>query len=137
VIAWHGNGTKVVLIVKLDRLAPDLMIQESIIADFRRNRFDLVSVAEPDMCSDDPTSKLLRQMLGAFSEYECSMIGLKLKGARLRAAAQRGTKYVEGSVPFGYRVVKNDGVPLRVPEPTGTGCDCLHETVARCGQFSR
>src|ERR1700674_4039945 len=47
--ALHGNGTKLVLIEKLDRLARDLMIQESIIADFRRNSFELVSVAEPDM----------------------------------------------------------------------------------------
>ena len=116
--ALHGNGTKLVLIEKLDRLARDLMIQESIIADFRRNGFELVSVVEPDMCSDDPTRKLLRQMLGAFAEYECTMISLKLKGARLRAAAKRGADYVEGRVPFGYRVVKHDGIPVRVPEPT-------------------
>jgi DNA invertase Pin-like site-specific DNA recombinase len=116
--ALHGNGTKLVLIEKLDRLARDLMIQESIIADFRRNRFELVSVTEPDMCSDDPTRKLLRQMLGAFAEYECTMISLKLKGARLRAAAKRGPGYVEGRVPFGYRVVKHDGIPVREPEPT-------------------
>jgi DNA invertase Pin-like site-specific DNA recombinase len=70
------------------------------------------------MCSDDPTRKLLRQMLGAFAEYECTMISLKLKGARLRAAAKRGSSYIEGRVPFGYRVVKHDGIPVRVPEPT-------------------
>jgi DNA invertase Pin-like site-specific DNA recombinase len=116
--ALHGNGTKLVLIEKLDRLARDLMIQESIIADFKRNGFELVSVTEPDMCSDDPTRKLLRQMLGAFAEYECTMIALKLKGARLRAAAKRGASYVEGRVPFGYRVMKHDGIPVRVPEPT-------------------
>ena len=56
-------------------------------------------------------------MLGAFAEYECSMISLKLKGARLRAAAKRGADYVEGRVPFGYRVIKHDGIPVRVPEP--------------------
>jgi DNA invertase Pin-like site-specific DNA recombinase len=116
--ALHGNGTKLVLIEKLDRLARDLMIQESIIADFKRNGFELVSVAEPDMCSDDPTRKLLRQMLGAFAEYECTMISLKLRGARLRAAAKRGASYVEGRVPFGYRAVKHDGIPVRVPEPS-------------------
>jgi DNA invertase Pin-like site-specific DNA recombinase len=116
--ALHGDGTKLVLIEKLDRLARDLMIQESIIADFRRNGFELISVVEPDMCSDDPTRKLLRQMLGAFAEYECTMISLKLKGARLRAAAKRGASYVEGRVPFGYRVVNHDGIPMRVPEPT-------------------
>src|SRR5882672_4553076 len=46
--ALHGNGTKLVLIEKLDRLARDLMIQESIIADMQRNGFEIVSVPEPD-----------------------------------------------------------------------------------------
>jgi DNA invertase Pin-like site-specific DNA recombinase len=127
--ALHGNGTKLVLIERLDRLARDLMIQESIIADFRRNGFQLVSVTEPDMCSDDPTRKLFRQMLGAFAEYECAMISLKLKGARLRAAAKRGASYVEGRVPFGYRVVKHDGTPVRVPEPAE------QSTIARMKQL--
>jgi DNA invertase Pin-like site-specific DNA recombinase len=127
--ALHGNGTKLVLIERLDRLARDLMIQESIIADFKRNGFELVSALEPDMCSDDPTRKLLRQMLGAFAEYECTMISLKLKGARLRAATKRGASYVEGRVPFGYRAVKEGGVPVRVPEPTE------QSTIARMKQL--
>jgi DNA invertase Pin-like site-specific DNA recombinase len=115
--ALHGNGTHLVLIEKLDRLARDLMVQESIIADMQRNQFELVSVVEPDLCSNDPTRKLLRQMLGAFAEYEATMIALKLKGARVRAAAKR-TDYKEGRVPFGFRVVKQDGIPVRVPEPS-------------------
>src|SRR5439155_6358226 len=116
--ALHGNGTHIVLIEKLDRLARDLMVQESIVADMQRNHFELVSVVEPDLCSNDPTRKLLRQMLGAFAEYECTMIALKLKGARVRAAAKRAN-YKEGRVPFGFRVVKQDGMPVRVPAKTG------------------
>jgi DNA invertase Pin-like site-specific DNA recombinase len=38
--ALHGNGTKLVLIEKLDRLARDLMIQESIVADLQSNQFE-------------------------------------------------------------------------------------------------
>jgi DNA invertase Pin-like site-specific DNA recombinase len=38
--ALHGNGTKLVLVEKLDRLARDLMIQESIVADLQRNGFE-------------------------------------------------------------------------------------------------
>ena len=44
--ALHGNGVKLVLIEKLDRLARDLMIQETIIGDLRKYGFELVSVAE-------------------------------------------------------------------------------------------
>jgi DNA invertase Pin-like site-specific DNA recombinase len=53
--ALHSNGTRLVIIERLDRLARDLMIQESIIADFKRKEFEIVSTMEPDLCSDDPT----------------------------------------------------------------------------------
>jgi DNA invertase Pin-like site-specific DNA recombinase len=40
-IALHANGVKLVLIEKLDRLARDLMVQESIIADMERQGFEI------------------------------------------------------------------------------------------------
>jgi hypothetical protein len=49
VLALHANGVKVVLIEALHRSARDLMIQESIIADFQRSGFEVISVTEPDM----------------------------------------------------------------------------------------
>src|SRR5207249_7337514 len=67
-------------IEKLDRLARDVVVQETIIADMQRKRFEIRSVTEPDLCSDDPTRTLLRQMMGAFAEYERKMIVLKLRG---------------------------------------------------------
>ncbi|MDP9159049.1 MAG: recombinase family protein [Acidobacteriota bacterium] len=105
--ALHSNGTRLVLIEKLDRLARNLMIQESIIADMQRNQFEIVSVAEPDLCSSDPTRVLLRQMMGAFSEYERKMIVLKLRGARQRAKANR-KDYKEGRKPYGDRLGENE-----------------------------
>jgi DNA invertase Pin-like site-specific DNA recombinase len=98
-VSLLANGTRTVLIEKLDRLARDLMVQESIIADFKRKGLTLVSVAEPDLCSDDPTRKLMRQMIGAFSEYEKSMIVLKLRGARVRKKLATG--HCEGRIPYG------------------------------------
>jgi DNA invertase Pin-like site-specific DNA recombinase len=88
-----------VLIEKLDRLARDLMVQESIIADFKRSGFEVRSVAEPDLCSDDPSRTLIRQVLGAFSQYERAMIVLKLRGARQRKKAKTGR--CEGRRPYG------------------------------------
>ena len=52
--ALHANGVRVVIIEKLDRLARDLMVQETIIADLRKHGFELVSVAEPDLMANDP-----------------------------------------------------------------------------------
>lgn len=99
--ALYSNGTRLVLVEKLDRLARDLMVQETIIGDLRKHGFDLVSVAEPDLLHDDPTRKLMRQIFGAISEYEKTMIVLKLRGARARAKAKGGR--CEGAKPYGYR----------------------------------
>ncbi|HEX6503233.1 MAG TPA: recombinase family protein [Terriglobales bacterium] len=100
--ALHANGTKTVIIEKLDRLARSLLVQESIVADFKRHGFEIVSCAEPDLLSDDPTRVLLRQMMGAFAEYERAMIVQKLRGARQRARANRDD-YREGRKPYGFR----------------------------------
>jgi DNA invertase Pin-like site-specific DNA recombinase len=96
----HSNGTKLVLVEKLDRLARDLMVQETIIGDLRKNAFELVSVMEPDLLQDDPSRKLMRQIFGAIAEYEKTMIVLKLRGARARTRAKQGR--CEGRKPFGY-----------------------------------
>jgi DNA invertase Pin-like site-specific DNA recombinase len=86
----HGNGVRVVIIEKLDRLARDLMVQETIIADPRKHGFELVSVAEPDLMANDATRILVRQMMGAVAQYEKSQIVLKLRGARMRKRSKRG-----------------------------------------------
>ncbi|MDX2151628.1 MAG: recombinase family protein [Bryobacteraceae bacterium] len=98
--ALHGDGIKLVLVESLGRLARDLMVQESILHDLKRHGFDLVSVTEPDLCSDDPSRKLMRQIMGAFHEYEKQMIVVKLRGARQRTKTKRGR--CEGRKPYGH-----------------------------------
>jgi DNA invertase Pin-like site-specific DNA recombinase len=88
--ALHANGVRVVIIERLDRLARDLMVQETIIADHRKNGFELVSVAEPDLMANDPTWKLMRQFMGAIAQSEKSQIVLILRGARMRKRAKEG-----------------------------------------------
>lgn len=95
------NGVRTVIIERLDRLARDLMVQEHIIADLRSREITLISVAEPDLCIDDPTRKLLRQIMGAVAEYDKAMVVAKLKGARERKRAETGV--CEGRKPFGAR----------------------------------
>lgn len=98
--ALHSNGVKVVIVEKLDRLARDLMVQETIVADMRKHGFELVSVAEPDLMANDPTRILVRQMMGAVAQYEKSQIVLKLRGARMRKRAKEGR--CEGRKPYGF-----------------------------------
>jgi DNA invertase Pin-like site-specific DNA recombinase len=98
--ALHADGVRVVLIEKLDRLARDLMVQESVIADLRKHGFELVSACEPDLMATDATRVLLRQMLGAVAQYDKTQIVAKLRGARLRKKAATGR--CEGRKPYGH-----------------------------------
>ena len=103
--AWSAmvaelNGVRTVVIEKLDRLARDLMVQEHIVQDLAQRRITLVSTAEPDLGSSDPTRVLFRQIMGAVAQYDKAMVVLKLRGARQRIKA-RGES-CEGRKRFGY-----------------------------------
>jgi len=96
----HSNGVRTIVIEKLDRLARDLMVQETAIADLKKNGFTLISVAEPDLMASDPTRVLMRQLMGAVAQYDKSQIVAKLRGARMRMKAKEGR--CEGRKPFGH-----------------------------------
>jgi len=97
----HADGVRTVLIEKLDRLARDLMVQESVIADLRKYGFELISVHAPALMDTEHTRVLLRQMLGALAQYDKSQIVVRLRAARLRKRAQTGR--CEGRKPYGFR----------------------------------
>ena len=93
------------VVYRLDRLARDLVVQEQILAELRRLGASLFSTspAENELLiddPDDPTRKLIRQVLGAVSEFERSMIGLRMRAGRQRKAEAGG--YAYGAPPFGY-----------------------------------
>lgn len=94
------SEVRTIVIERLDRLARDLMVQETIISDLRKNGITLISTAEPDLCSDDPSRKLIRQIFGAIAEYDRAMVVMKLRGARQRKRARDGR--CEGRKPFGH-----------------------------------
>jgi DNA invertase Pin-like site-specific DNA recombinase len=71
----NGYGVKSVIVEKLDRIARDLMVQETILQEFRENGVRLISAMEgSDLLDNDPTRILVRQILGAISEYEKAML---------------------------------------------------------------
>lgn len=96
-----ADGVDTIVIENLNRLARTLMVQEHIIADLKKRGITLISTAEPDLGSDDPTRVLMRQVLGAVAQYDRAMIVLKLRGARRRIKAQEGR--CEGRKPYGFR----------------------------------
>jgi DNA invertase Pin-like site-specific DNA recombinase len=96
-----SNGIRTVLVERLDRVARDLLVQESVIGDFKRRELKLVSVSEPDLLNDDPSRVLMRQMLGAFFQYEKALLVAKLRGARQRIRVKEGR--CEGRKRYGAR----------------------------------
>ncbi len=126
--ALAANGTRLILIEKLDRLARDLMVQETIIGDLRKRGFELISVTEPDLLRRDPTRILMRQIFGAIAQYEKAMIVAKLRGARQRVKATHGR--CEGRKPYGYY---SDERPIldrmRKLRAGGTGFDRIADSL--------
>jgi|SRR5215472_12259948 len=100
-VALLSNGVRTVLVEHLDRLARDVFVQEGTIKLFKEKNLELISVKQPDLCSDDPNRVAMRQMMGVFAQLDRANIVLKLRAARQRAKAKNGR--CEGRKPYGFR----------------------------------
>ena len=125
-LALLGNGVRTVLIEKLDRIARDILVQETIVQNLQKEGFQLISAMEPDLCSQDPSRKLMRQIMGAFAEYDREMIVLKTRAARERI--RKSGKRCEGRKPFGQREGEQ-AIIARITELKQTGLN--FEQIAR------
>jgi DNA invertase Pin-like site-specific DNA recombinase len=93
--ALDSNGTKLVLIEKLDRLARSVRVQENIIYHFQEAGWEIISTKEPDLCSKEPEHALFRELMGMIAEYDRANIVRRLKNARDRNSKALGRR-VEG-----------------------------------------
>jgi DNA invertase Pin-like site-specific DNA recombinase len=100
-----------IVVYRMDRLARDLLLQETLMARMRAAGAEVLSVSEPDMDSDDPTRVLVRQVLGSISQYERALIRGRMMAGKAAKVAKGG--YGGGRPPFGWR---SEGKEL-VPEP--------------------
>jgi DNA invertase Pin-like site-specific DNA recombinase len=97
----ESNGVRTVVVERADRLARDLMVQEVILGQFAKIGARILTADGVDLTSsEDPTRRLIRQVLGAVAEFEKNVLVLKLRAARERQRA-RGQR-VEGVKPYGY-----------------------------------
>ena len=120
-VALMGNGVHTVVVEKLDRLARDQMVQETIIQSLLKQGFELVSAAtgEENLCGNDAGRKLMRTIMGAIAEYDKSMIVLKLRAARQRAKTTTGR--CEGQKPYGE--LPDEQVIRPHPKPSHDGIE--------------
>jgi DNA invertase Pin-like site-specific DNA recombinase len=85
----EGNGVRVVLVEDASRFARDLITQELGILVLIKRDVRVITASGDDLTdSSDPARKMMRQVAGAFSEYEKARLVAKLKGARDRIRAK-------------------------------------------------
>jgi DNA invertase Pin-like site-specific DNA recombinase len=86
-----GNGVRTIIVETANRFARDLMVQEVGYAKLQELGIELVAADSPNAFLDDgPTSKLIRQVLGAVAEFVKAMTVAKLRGARERKRRELG-----------------------------------------------
>lgn len=130
--ALRGAVAQGVVVYRLDRLARDLVVQEQLLAELWRMGAAVFSTSESESSylkddPEDPSRKLIRQVLGAVSEYERAMISLRLRAGRKRKAENGG--FAGGGLPFGYR---SDGDTL-VEDEQETATLCRIRTLKESG----
>jgi len=81
----EGNGVRTIIVETANRFARDSIVQETGYRILRERGIELIAADSPNAFLDDgPTSKLIRQVLGAVAEFDKAMTVAKLRGARER-----------------------------------------------------
>jgi DNA invertase Pin-like site-specific DNA recombinase len=101
----ESNGVRVVLVETSSRLARDLMVGEVILRQLAEVGCRVIAAdsgTELTADTDDPTRRLIRQVLGAVAEFDRRVTVLKLRAARDRIHRRTGRR-PEGRKPYGIR----------------------------------
>jgi DNA invertase Pin-like site-specific DNA recombinase len=86
-----SNGVRCVIVESPDRFARDLAVQLAGHDFLKKLGVALIPATAPDFFTEDtPTAVLVRQVLGAISQFEKASLVAKLKAARDRKQAETG-----------------------------------------------
>ena len=108
-VSLKSNGVKKVVIENSSRLSRDLIVGETLLNEFKKIGVTVVTsdgTILTDTNDDDPSKKMIRQILGVFSEFEKSCLVQKLRVSRIRMKKSKGV--CEGRKPFGSRPGETD-----------------------------
>jgi DNA invertase Pin-like site-specific DNA recombinase len=113
-----SNGARTILVESASRFSRDLIVQETGYQYLQKLGFTLIAVDDPDaFTSDTPTAVLIRQILGAVSQFEKASLVAKLAGARLRKRKANGRCEGRKQAPEAARrlaqTLRAEGLALR------------------------
>tara|TARA_B100000131_G_scaffold189499_1_gene182365 strand:- start:1774 stop:2454 length:681 start_codon:yes stop_codon:yes gene_type:complete len=90
-IGWcEDNDVRAILVEDVKRYARDIVMQETTYRTLASMGYEIISATGDVKFDDDIQSTLMRQMVGAFAEYDRKAIALRLKVARQRIRAKKG-----------------------------------------------
>jgi DNA invertase Pin-like site-specific DNA recombinase len=97
----EAREASVLVVYRFDRLARDLILQETLIRRLAEHGADVVSVKEPAIEGDEHTRVMVRQILGVVSQYERAVIRGRMAAGKAQKVATGG--YGGGRPGYGQK----------------------------------
>ena len=124
-----GNGVRTIIVETANRFARDLIVQETGWRFLQRLRRDAHCGRQPRQLFLDtsPTAVLIRQVLGAVSQFEKAALVAKLKAARERKKRETGKcggrkSYVERDAAMVALAKRLARYPVKAPPLAARRC---------------
>jgi DNA invertase Pin-like site-specific DNA recombinase len=130
------NGVSVVLVENASRFARDLAVQLAGHQLLRGRGIELIPVDAPDHFTDpSPTAEMVRQILGAVSQFEKAQVVAKLRHARERKRGETGR--CEGRKPVPPEVIAQARRLARRNPRTASGAASVRSRLSWPGAATR
>lgn len=97
------------VVYRFDRLARELILQETIYQRLTQQGFEVLSVKEPETDGDEATANMVRQMLGVVAQYERALIRGRMLAGKAAKVAHGG--YGGGRPAYGTMAANRELVP--------------------------
>jgi len=106
----EAGKASALVVYRFDRLARDVILQETLIRQLQQQSADVVSVQEPAMEGDEHTRVMVRQILGVLAQYERAVIRGRMmsgKAAKVAAGGYGGGRPAYGHMADNKSLVAN------------------------------